>query len=115
VPYECGKVAAALLENLFSDLLNLVHDWITHFSFSQQLLGRTDNRTSVSSVDTRPLQLLYDLGIVDMGAVPCQEMVHTVYRGDGHVERICTCRLRYAPGVETGDAARFCNQNANGV
>jgi hypothetical protein len=70
VPYECDKVVAAFLENPLSDLTNLIHDWITHFSFSQQLLGRTDNRASISSVDTCPLQLLYDLGIVDMGAVP---------------------------------------------
>jgi hypothetical protein len=60
VPYECGKVAAALLENLFSDLPNLVHDWITHFSFSQQLLGCTDTRTSVSSANTRPIPKFED-------------------------------------------------------
>jgi len=76
VPHQCGEVAAMFLENLFANFPNFIHDRVLHCSFPQQLFRRANNRASIPGVTACPFQLCQDLGIVDMCAIPCQQVVH---------------------------------------
>jgi hypothetical protein len=84
------------LENLFANFPNFIYDRVLHRSIPQQLFRRANNRASIPGVTACPLQLCQDLGIVDMSAIPCQQVVHPINRGDRHVKRICSRGLRYA-------------------